>query len=41
VIYTLADRPERRGGMRCSNCGKTLAEVVAVARPRSRGAGRQ
>jgi hypothetical protein len=26
VIYTLADHPEQRGGMRWSNCGKTVAE---------------
>jgi hypothetical protein len=27
--------------MRCSNCGKKVAEVVAVARPRPRGGGRR
>jgi hypothetical protein len=26
--------------MRCSQCGKKVAEVVAVARPRPRGGGR-
>jgi len=26
--------------MRCSGCGKKVAEVVAVARPRPRGGGR-
>jgi hypothetical protein len=26
--------------MRCSSCGKKVAEVVAVAKPRSRGGGR-
>jgi hypothetical protein len=26
--------------MRCSSCGKKVAEVVAVARPRPRGGGR-
>jgi hypothetical protein len=26
--------------MRCSNCGKKVAEVVALARPRPRGGGR-
>ena len=26
--------------MRCSQCGKKVAEVVAVARPRARGGGR-
>ena len=26
--------------MRCSNCGRKVAEVVAVARPRPRGGGR-
>ena len=26
-------------GMRCSQCGKKVAEVVAVARPRPRGRG--
>jgi hypothetical protein len=27
--------------MRCSQCGKKVAEVVAVARPRPRGGGRR
>jgi hypothetical protein len=27
--------------MRCSNCGKKVAEVVAVARPRPGGGGRR
>jgi hypothetical protein len=27
--------------MRCSQCGKNVAEVVAVARPRPRGGGRR
>jgi hypothetical protein len=27
--------------MRCSNCGKKVAEVVAIARPRPRGRGRR
>jgi hypothetical protein len=35
---TLAALGER---MRCSNCGKKIAEVVAVARPRPRGGGRR
>jgi hypothetical protein len=26
--------------MRCSNCGKKVAEVVAIAKPRPRGGGR-
>ena len=29
------------GQMRCSNCGKKIAEVVAVARLRPRGGGRR
>jgi hypothetical protein len=33
---TLAQLASR---MRCSNCGKKVAEVVAVARPRVRGRG--
>jgi hypothetical protein len=27
--------------MRCSHCGKKVAEVVAIARPRRRGGGRR
>ena len=34
---TLAALAQR---MRCSQCGKKVAEVVAVARPRPRGRGR-
>jgi hypothetical protein len=34
ALATLATR------MRCSQCGKKVAEVVAVARPRPRGRGR-
>src|SRR5262249_42552946 len=34
TLTTLAQR------MRCSQCGKKVAEVVAVARPRPRGRGR-
>jgi hypothetical protein len=35
TLATLAAR------MRCSQCGKKVAEVVAVARPRPRGSGRR
>ena len=34
---TLAKRATR---VRCSNCGKKVAEMVAVAKPRPRGGGR-
>ena len=29
------------GRMRCSQCGKKVAEIVAVAKPRPRGGGRR
>ena len=35
TLATLAQR------MRCSQCGRKIAEVVAVARPRPRGGGRR